>query len=85
MSVKYIWETKSFSRTISTACGALFTLTIKDGVCKERFATATGLIGAEFPLKNLGAMDPEYYMEAAANSYLWRCNQEDYDMADTAS
>ncbi len=85
MSVKYVWTQEYYQKTITTTSGALFTLTIKDGVCKETFATATGLIGATFPLKNLGAMDPDLYMEAAANSYLWRCNQEDYDMAEAAS
>jgi len=84
MSKRYVWAQEYYQRTI-THDNTLFTLTIKDGVCKETFATATGLIGATFPLKNLGAMDADYYMEIAANSYLWRCIAEDYDMAETAS
>lgn len=84
MSVKYVWTQKAYSRTI-TSDNTLFSLTVKDGHCKERFATPTGLCGAEFPLTNLGGGNIDTYMEAAANSYLWRYNHENYDIAETAS
>ena len=84
MSIRYVWMQTLYQRTI-TSNNTSFSLTIRDGYCKERFATPTGLCGVEFPLANLGGGNVDIYMEAAANSYLWRYYHENCDISETAS